>query len=430
MPKSDKDWLDSIGAVPLAPADASRGTPESPPTPEESGQFRQSNRQFGLDAIPVGGRAIGGIAGTLAGGIPGGIRGATIGGMGGEAIRQIASPFVLGPEAAQSSVRDALMGIGASGVQGGLEEVAGVPLALASRGLSQSLMQGALKPSRSQIQDAMRAGSRRTGRTVTPEDVNIARSARRLKVAPGRVSPLAQPGSVKIGGVVQTEAQALNDALDAAGKDGTTFTIQDATKHIGALRVKLARHPRASKMLNTLDKRLKELVTDQRLPGKPGRQGKLKRFTPAEFNEFKREWQDIARTLFENPTKRGGLDQQMAQQLSRGARRELEGIPGKGPRIAEQNQRLSELFPLQEAIRNAEIAMAQGSGASLPILPAAVTSLAIPAAIRNRGMVGSAALRFDQLAPLLQQAGILGSGALGTQDALIEALRAAAESDR
>lgn len=265
---------------------------------------------------------------------------------------------------AASPVRQALKGERPTAGQAlltGAENLAGQGvgevLSAGAGPLARTLMRGAqsrgVTPA---LQDQYaRALSRRLGRTVEPQEADFAVQALKERVPVGPKVLGGQTGSVKVGEKIGLLSNRLDTLLADAERNGMRFNIMDATRTMNELRDQMAMDSQSVKMLAALDKRLKDIVAGKRVKGSQ----KLVQFTPAQFNDLKRTWQQASEAIVSGRVPAGPKAKFSARidaQLSRGARSALEDIPG----VRETNQRMSELMPLEQVVTEAEKAAVRG----------------------------------------------------------------------
>lgn len=260
----------------------------------------------GRALLPGAGGFVGGLVGKL-GGYPGAIGGAAVGGGLGEGAREILSGERLDPS------RIAREG----GLQGGYEAVGGAIGKLAGRA-AVPLMKRALRPSQRILREF--------------PDVVETTLRRDLPVTPG--------GVAKASGLREASAAKVLDLLDAAKSTGVRFNTRDITKHVRILL--------QSKVLPDKEK---EAIA-ARLVAFNKQQGQ--RLDPVLLREIKQFYQKRASAAYRAKLA-GGMSLAaenralFSEKLARGAREQLETIPGVGAQEAETQS----LIGAQRAIEGA-----------------------------------------------------------------------------
>lgn len=340
--------------------------------------------------------SLGGFAGGLAGipfGPAGPPIGATIGGSLGEYGREGLTGASPNP-----------MEIAKQGGLQGVYDVLGGLLARPLAGMAHGIMSSALKPTAPLQKRAMQTMARTVGRAVTPEEASIAKLALSERVG------ATQGGLKKVRGAIGDASDKLDQLLGDAGATGQTFNVKDALTHVQTLKGAVGRQSDAIPALNSLESKIRNLVAAQREPGAPARgasmllnasgqparaaapatRGPLKQLSPLEFNELKRTWQNAADAIYKAQESgavigpKQALSARFNADIASSARKSLERIPG----VAEQNQRMATLRPLENAVLASRM---RHTGMTLPWVPHAA-NLVIPSAMRSPAMQSRLAL--------------------------------------
>lgn len=341
-----------------APSDVTqRGAPRLAlaPSPGRSADFRRNLVRGSLEAIPP--LASAGAA-MLTGGasIPIQLAAAGLGYAGGEGARQTASA-ALGFNEPPPFSGEALGRISLGGVRGAAEGAGGALLQRAARTGASNLMRQALKASPG-VQEAAGANMTATARSMFPEGEALWETAIHERLPIGRLSRTlgSRKGSEMAGEKLDATDQRLQEILAQANRQGWRRTAQDFVGHVSELRSEIIKETNPSQALKALDKMLSEFIAKRRGPRFSGRMGALRRFTPEDVREFNQTWQKEAQTLYSARERgipvgpRQALRSRFAENVARGAREQLETIPG----VAAQNARLQRLQRLREAILDAE----------------------------------------------------------------------------
>ncbi len=264
---------------------------------------------YGLRALPTIGGAVGGFLGSELG--PGAIGTAAVGGSAGEGIRQAILNQGYGQPISP-------LAIGGRGVEQGAYEVTGFGLARGAGALAKPVMRRAL-------------GVGKTLLSNFPDAVETALS---------KGIPVSTQGVAKAKALRQASGQALSDLLIRARNAGTTFRMADITRQVKVLL--------RSKVLPERDKdRILRQVVEFAVQ-------RSQKIDPVLLNEIKRFYQARASSVY-RAGRAGALT--LAQEnrglfsraLARGAREQLETIPG----VAERNVETQSLIGAQRAVSEA-----------------------------------------------------------------------------
>lgn len=277
------------------------------PTANPAISFMAGLRGRALEALPSAGGFVGGLGGGFLGGIPGAIGGAAAGGALGEGIRQGASGRPISP-----------LGIAGRGAEQGAYEALGAGIAGGAAGLARPIMRRALG----------------VGRALPVNQFgDVAATALREGVG---ISP---KGIAKIARLRGESSQALANMLAEARTKGVLLNTRAVTQHVRSL---LRSNVIPEEEKADITRRLLNFLDD-----------KTARIDPVTLKEIKRFWQNRATAAYKAAP--GIMSEALpsqarfAEQLARGAQRELEKIPGVGAREA----RTQALIGAQRAVEKA-----------------------------------------------------------------------------
>lgn len=288
-----------------------------------------------LDALPAVGGAVGGVVGGAGGaafgmgfgGVPGAIGGATLGGGAGEAVRQLGRR-VLGHDAPATSI-DAAKDIGKEGAVQGAMEVAGQGAMHAAAGAGRVLMENAVRPTMSLLQDFP----------------NVMAVIERERLPVGRFLPFLQAGSQRAANLRTASARAVRELLVKAEAAGKMFSPDEIAKPVLELVDDISKQPLSQRDMQRLGTMLDEFLVSH--PGD---------LTPVAVKELKQRAQSIAKPIFKAEAKGFPVsaDQPLMARfndaVSRGAKEGLETIPG----VAQGEKQTQDLIGAGRALRQAE----------------------------------------------------------------------------
>lgn len=290
-------WQAAMGALP-------GGTPGGPGVTAPS-------RERVLSTLPSVGGFVGGLAGIIGGlgpgSVPLGIGGAAAGGAAGEAAREALSGQELDPG------RIATTGA----VEGGLQAVGGL-LAKGAGAVAGPMMRRALG----------------TGKAIMSEFPDVAETA--LK----RGIPVSAGGAAKAKALREGSAEALQSLLSETMASGKMLNTRAVTKHVRTL---LRSNVIPEREKSAIVTELVEFLGD-----------KSARIDPLLLREVKQYYQNKAASAY-RAARIGGMSEAQAPRaafakaLARGAREQLETIPG----VARQEANTQSLIGVERAVRNA-----------------------------------------------------------------------------
>lgn len=375
------------------------------PTPKE-GNARKSTKSWvdvAVDALPMVGGALGGIAGGIGGtvlgvgvgGVPGAVGGATIGGGAGEAAKQLLNR-ARGAEAPTSSL-DAATSIGKESAIQGASELAGAGVMGGARVAGRALMDKAIRPSMSLVREF-------------PTVVDTILSHR---FPVGRL-PGSEAGSELALNELGAAGRAVRALLAKAEQSGTSFTPQQVAQPVQDLVQELTKQPLGEAEQRQVAGMLQEFL--QRHPGP---------LTPNAVKDLKQAAQAIAKPVYK-ATEKGfpvTADQAITARfngaIATGAKDSLETIPG----VAAGEKTSQELIGATRALKAAEGRRLSTAGEAISAVAPIVSQLIqpnsdVPHKIRNaavsylvtRGLAsprslsrGALALTNTQVQELLRQ---------------------------
>jgi hypothetical protein len=192
---------------------------DSPPTQEEAAalfaanpvpEARRTWTDTAVDALPMAGGMVGGVAGTVAGGPLGAVGGATLGGGAGEAAKQLVNR-VRGAQAPQTSGDAALAIAGQGAVNGALEGVGQAAMPVLEKA-GAAVYRGYLKPSLSRV--------------------NLPKAAQIVKTAIEENLPVTAAGLSRARELIGELNGKVNAILDNAA--GKTISLTDIANDVRA----------------------------------------------------------------------------------------------------------------------------------------------------------------------------------------------------
>lgn len=239
----------------------------------------------------------------------------------------------------------------------------GEGLGAGARAWGRSAMTSALYPREAIRNRARDVASQQVRERLSPEQVNLAGQALSERVGIGRsfLHP-DEIGSRTLGR--EAAGLAADRTASVAARRGNA-TVFDITGHpeFPALRDELAKRTNGADMTALYDKELRKLVESGSAPGVGNARGKLQKWTIAELEKRKEEWQRQADWAGAYARKNGqsvSVRGRIAEIAARAARELLEPIPNVGasagqyPTVGALNARLQSLGPLEAAYIAAE----------------------------------------------------------------------------
>lgn len=315
-----------------------RPVPAAMPTlANPAAPFLGSLKARALGLLPAAGGLAGGIGGGALAGVPGAIGGAAAGGAAGEAARQglTGSPLSVG-------------GIASQGAQQGAYEALGAGIAAGAGALARPVMRRALQ----------------VGKTLTRDFPNA------VETTIARGIPVTKAGVAKAITLRQASGKALASLLRQAEATGQVFRVQDLMRNASELL--------QSKVLPKADKaRIAKMLDDFAL-----QHGQT--LSPTLAKQIKQFYQRRASTVFRAEKVAGAtLAQQnrglFSREIARGAKAQLEQIPGVAAREAETQSLIGAQRAVSEAYMRPPRAFEIHKPGSYPILnsPAVISHTAL-----------------------------------------------------
>lgn len=264
-------------------------------------------RNRAVAELPNIGGFAGGIGGAMLGGVPGGIGGAAVGGAAGEAAQQaiLGHPLDAGRIATQGAAQ-------------GAYEVAGGAIAKVAGKAARPVMRRALGVGKSILKDF-------------PDAVETTLKNR---------IPVSAKGAAKATRLREGSAAALTRLLEDASKKGTTFKTSEVTRHVKEL---LDNNALPDEDWKKLSKQLSAFVIQHG-----------KSIEPTLLQDIKRLYAERA-SYATAIGKAKSNKAEFSEAIAKGARRELEKIPG----VAEQNRTTQSLIGAERAVQDAHMRAAR-----------------------------------------------------------------------